>query len=74
MRVTEFSKKYGISPARVYEASFTTDTRRRDHSKDIPERELLEAVKDMIDKNNEYHAGCISRNNEILMRLTGEGR
>ena len=69
MTVTEFARKYGISAPRVYDASFLTETRRRTHGKDIPEEELTEAVQFMIEKNNEYHMGCIRRNNEILERL-----
>ena len=69
MTVTEFAKKYGISAPRVYDASFHTDTRRRTRSKNIPEEELIEAVITMVEKNNEYHMGCVQRNNEILERL-----
>lgn len=76
MLVTEFSKKYNVPKAMVYEVSFATDTRMQSPwETDIPERELIEAVAAALEKRIAYHdeksekfANCLKTMKEAMSK------
>ena len=73
MRISEFAEKYGLSQTLVREASFATKTAQNGYyTRDIPEEELFEAVKNNIEKKLENAHKTVEKNEKRLQRLMME--
>ena len=73
MKVTEFAKKYDLPVTLVFNASFFTPTREEAGVRDIPERELYDAVEKALRKSISYHQQKVDENTVRLEYLRYRG-
>jgi len=69
MKVQDFVMKYGIPQSIVYSASFNTPTRKAYRLTDIPEDELMKAVKLELYGRIKYHQAKIEKAKEHMSKL-----
>ena len=69
MKVREFSEKYNQPYSLVYEASFETPSRKNLRKTDIPEKELFDAVKAVLDRRINMHLDQVRINQERRYKL-----
>ena len=69
MTATEFATKYQVDYQIVYSASFNTRTRKEKKQKDIPEAELMEAVRAELQGRVEYYGDKERKYRVILESL-----
>lgn len=69
MTATEFAMKHQVDYQIVYSASFNTRTRKEKKQKDIPEAELMEAVRAELQGRVEYYGDKERKYRVILESL-----